>query len=140
MSGPQTQQEAINAFINLANEMKDNGASIQFVSTALMRACAVYATYVVAGNEGALKESGIEKLSEVFAQELNVIQEAKLAEAGRTTEGNQSFGQRSYTVDKRGSGSPFASILKACSGRNKLGSNAPALCAMRSTSFRMAAA
>ena len=52
MSGPQTQQEAINAFINLANEMKDNGASIQFVSTALMRACAVYATYVVAGNEG----------------------------------------------------------------------------------------
>ena len=87
MSGPQTQQEAINAFINLANEMKDNGASIQFVSTALMRACAVYATYVVAGNEGALKESGIEKLSEVFAQELNVIQEAKLAEAGRTTEG-----------------------------------------------------
>lgn len=87
MSGPQTQQEAINVFINLANEMKNNGASIQFVSTALMRACAVYATYVVAGNEGALKESGIEKLSEVFAQELNVIQEAKLAEAGRTTEG-----------------------------------------------------
>ena len=87
MSGPKTQQEAINAFINLANEMKNNGASIQFVSTALMRACAVYATYVVAGNEGALKEGGIEKLSGVFAQELNVIQEAKLAEAGRTTEG-----------------------------------------------------
>lgn len=87
MSGPQTQQEAINAFINLANEMKNNGASIQFVSTALMRACAVYATYVVAGNEGALKEGGIEKLSGVFAQELNVIQEAKLADAGRTTEG-----------------------------------------------------
>ena len=87
MSGPKTQQEAINAFINLANEMKNNGASIQFVSTALMRACAVYATYVVAGNEGALKESGIEKLSEVFAQELNVIQEAKLAEAGRTPGG-----------------------------------------------------
>ena len=87
MTGPQTQQEAINAFINLANEMKNNGASIQFVSTALMRACAVYATYVVAGNDGALKESGIEKLSEVFAKELNVIQEAKIAEAGRTTEG-----------------------------------------------------
>ena len=85
MTGPQTQQEAINAFINLANEMKNNGASIQFVSTALMRACAVYATYVIAGNDGALKESGIEKLSEVFAQELNVIQEAKIAEAGRTS-------------------------------------------------------
>ena len=87
MTGPQTQQEAINAFINLANELKNDGASIQFVSTALMRACAVYATYVIAGNDGALKESGIEKLSEVFAQELNVIQEAKIAEAGRTTEG-----------------------------------------------------
>ncbi len=87
MTGPQTQQEAISAFINLANDMKNDGASIQFVSTALMRACAVYATYVVAGNEGALKESGIDKLSEVFAQELNVIQEAKLAGAGRAIEG-----------------------------------------------------
>ncbi len=86
MTGPQTQQEAINAFITLANEMKNDGASIQFVSTALMRACAVYATYVVAGNEGALKESGIEKLGEVFAQELNVIQAAKLAEAGHNVE------------------------------------------------------
>ena len=86
MTGPQTQQEAINAFISLANEMKNDGASIQFVSTALMRACAVYATYVVAGNDGALKKSGIQKLSEVFAQELNVIQEAKTAEAGRIAE------------------------------------------------------
>ena len=86
MTGPRTQQEAINAFINLANDMKNDGASIQFVSTALMRACAVYATYVVAGNDGALKKSGIKKLSEVFAQELNVIQEAKTAEAGRTAE------------------------------------------------------
>ena len=86
MTGPQTPQEAINAFISLANEMKNDGASIQFVSTALMRACAVYATYVVAGNDGALKKSGIQKLSEVFAQELNVIQEAKTAEAGRTAE------------------------------------------------------
>ena len=86
MAVPQSQQEAINAFINLANEMKSDGASIQFVSTALMRACAVYATYVVAGNEGALKESGIEKLGEVFAQELNVIQAAKLAGAGHNVE------------------------------------------------------
>lgn len=87
MTAPQSQQEAINAFINLANEMKDGGASIQFVSTALMRACAVYSTYVIAGNQGALKESGIEKLSEVFAQELNVIQKAKLAEAGLDADG-----------------------------------------------------
>lgn len=88
MEAPKTQQEAINAFIALANEMKDNGASIQFVSTALMRACAVYSTYVIAGNEGALRQTGIEKLSELFAQELDVVQKAKLSEAGLDAEGN----------------------------------------------------
>ena len=88
MEAPKTQQEAINAFIELANEMTDNGASIQFVSTALMRACAVYSTYVIAGNEGALRQTGIEKLSELFAQELDVVQKAKLSEAGLDAEGN----------------------------------------------------
>ena len=82
MSGPESQQHAINAFIELANEMKNDGASIQFVSTALMRACAVYSTYVVAGNDGALRESGIDKLKQLFAQELDVIQRAKLRQAG----------------------------------------------------------
>lgn len=82
MEAPKTQQEAINAFIKLANEMKDSGSSIQFVSTALMRACAVYSTYVITGNQGALKQSGVDKLSEIFAQELDVIQKAKQSEAG----------------------------------------------------------
>ena len=82
MSGPESQQHAINAFIELANEMKNDGASIQFVSTAIMRACAVYSTYVVAGNDGALRESGIDKLKQLFAQELDVIQRAKLRQAG----------------------------------------------------------
>ena len=88
MEAPKTQQEAINAFIELANEMKDNGASIQFVSTALMRACAVYSTYVIAGNEGALRQTGIEKLSELFSQELDVVQKAKLSDSGLDAEGN----------------------------------------------------
>ena len=82
MSGPESQQHAINAFIELANEMKNDGASIQFVSTALMRACAVYSTYVVAGNQGALKESGIEKLKLLFASDLDTIQRAKRIDAG----------------------------------------------------------
>ena len=47
-----------------------------------MRACAVYATYVVAGNDGALRESGVAKLKELFAQDLDVIQKAKLRQAG----------------------------------------------------------
>lgn len=82
MAVTDSQQEAIGAFINVANEMKNEGASIQFVSTALMRACAVYSTYVVAGNDGALRESGIEKLKELFALELDTIQRAKLEQAG----------------------------------------------------------
>lgn len=88
MTAPKSQQDAINMFIGMANEMKDNGASIQFVSSALMRACAVYSTYVIAGNEGALRDSGVEKLSEVFAQELKVVQQAKLSEAGLDADGN----------------------------------------------------
>ena len=88
METPKTQQEAISAFIELANEMKDSGASIQFVSTALMRACAVYSTYVIAGNQGALRQTGIEKLSELFAQELDVVQKSKLSDAGLDSEGN----------------------------------------------------
>ena len=82
MTGSASQQEAINAFIDLANEMKNDGASAQFVSAALMRASAVYATYVVAGNKGALRESGIIKMKELFANELAAIQKAKLQQAG----------------------------------------------------------
>ena len=88
MTAPASQQEAINLFIDLANQMKDDGAPIEFVSSALMRACAVYSTYVVAGNQGALRDGGVKKLSEVFANELNVVQAAKLSEAGLDREGN----------------------------------------------------
>ena len=81
MVAPATQQEAIQQFIDLANSMKDEGASIQAVSTALMRACAVYSTYVVTGNDGALKPSGIEKMQQLFGEELTAIQEFKIAGA-----------------------------------------------------------
>ena len=62
--------------------MKNDGASVQFISTALMRACAIYATFVVAGNEGALRESGVDKLKQIFAQELSTVQKAKMRQAG----------------------------------------------------------
>ena len=82
MPAPASQQEAIDAFITLANDMKNDGASVQFVSTALMRACAIYATFVVAGNEGALRDSGVDKLKQIFAQELSTVQKAKMRQAG----------------------------------------------------------
>jgi len=81
MSAPASQQDAIQAFIDLANEMKNEGASIELISTALMRACAVYSTYAVAGNQGALHQTGVEKLEKLFGQQLAVVQKAKLAEA-----------------------------------------------------------
>jgi hypothetical protein len=85
MSAPASQQDAIQAFIDLANEMKNEGASIELISTALMRACAVYSTYAVAGNQGALHQSGVEKLEKLFGQQLAVVQKAKLAEAESST-------------------------------------------------------
>ena len=81
MSAPASQQDAIQAFIDLANEMKHEGASIELISTALMRACAVYSTYAVAGNQGALHQTGVEKLEKLFGQQLAIVQKAKLAEA-----------------------------------------------------------
>ena len=47
-----------------------------------MRACALYSTYVVTGNDGALKNSGVEKLQQLFGEELQAVQAAKMASAG----------------------------------------------------------
>lgn len=82
MAAPATQQEAIQQFIDVANEMKNDGVSKEAVSTALMRACALYSTYVVTGNDGALKNSGVEKLQQLFGEELQSVQAAKMASAG----------------------------------------------------------
>jgi len=79
MTAPSTQQEAIQQFIDLANDMKNKGLTKEAVSTALMRACAVYSTYVVTGNDGALRSSGIEKIQKLFGLELETVQQAKLA-------------------------------------------------------------
>ena len=81
MTAPTTQQEAIQQFIDLANDMKNKGLTKEAVSTALMRACAVYSTYVVTGNNGALRSSGIEKIQKIFGLELETVQQAKLAES-----------------------------------------------------------
>ena len=82
MAAPTTQQEAIQQFIDVANEMKNDGVSKEAVSTALMRACALYSTYVVTGNDGALRDSGVEKLQQLFGEELQAVQAAKMASAG----------------------------------------------------------
>jgi len=82
MTAPATQQEAIQQFIDLANSMRTDSFSKESVSTALMRACAVYSSYVVTGNTGALRPSGVEKIKTLFGDELLAMQRQKAANAG----------------------------------------------------------
>lgn len=74
--------DALNSFIALANRMaNEDGIDSKVVSTALIRACAVYSTFVITGNDGALKESGIEKVTKIFSEELVAVQNAKIAQS-----------------------------------------------------------
>ena len=59
-----------NKFIELANELKDEDISPALVSGALMTASGVYATYVAAGNRGALEPSGVEKVVALYKRTL----------------------------------------------------------------------
>ena len=81
MSEIEQHQQAIKEFIDTANNMKDKGVSIKVVSSAMMTANAVYASYSVAGNEGALTDSGIEKITTAFAEKLAQVREIRKAEA-----------------------------------------------------------
>jgi len=70
-------QEVMQKFVDLANGIKDEGIDPRIITVGLMRASGVYSTYVVAGNEGGLNESGIEKVAEAYKQQLAFIQQAK---------------------------------------------------------------
>ena len=78
-----TLQPFVNRFIDLANDMMQEGVPLPIVSSSLMTACATFATYVVAGNDGALRDSGVEKLRDIFAIELSAIQKIKIDQARR---------------------------------------------------------
>ena len=68
-----------NKFIELANELKDEEISPALVSGALMTASCIYATYVAAGNQGALEPSGVDKVAALYRRTLEHYQEAKKA-------------------------------------------------------------
>ncbi|MEE4277982.1 MAG: DUF3144 domain-containing protein [Halieaceae bacterium] len=68
-------------FIDLANTMKDEGVPINVVSWSLMTACGIYATYTVAGNEGGLNPSGVDKMADAFRQNLLNIQALRKRQA-----------------------------------------------------------
>jgi len=73
-------QYCANKFIELANELRKEEIDPPMVSGALMTASGVYATYVAAGNDGALEASGIDKVVEVYRRTLQNHQKAKKAQ------------------------------------------------------------
>lgn len=70
-------------FIELANELKDQGYNPQLISAALMAASGIYATYISAGNKGGLQPSGVDKVVMMYRQNLEHIQERKREENER---------------------------------------------------------
>lgn len=67
----------VDRFVDLANDMKTEGIDQNQVNNALMIASGVYATYLAAGNEGYLKESGILKITEAYQLQLKRLQTFK---------------------------------------------------------------
>lgn len=77
MNEQEKHQYCTNKFIELANELRKEDIDPPMVSGALMTASGVYATYVAAGNDGALEPSGVDKVIEVYRRTLEHHQEAK---------------------------------------------------------------
>ena len=68
-----------NKFIELANQLRREDIDPSMVSGALMTASGIYATYVAAGNQGALEPSGVDKVAALYRRTLEHYQEAKKA-------------------------------------------------------------
>ena len=81
MADQQKEQEqhryCTNKFIELANQLKDEDINPALVSGALMTASGVYATYVAAGNRGALEPSGVDKVVALYRRTLEHHQTVK---------------------------------------------------------------
>ena len=80
MNDREDHQNCTTRFIELANEMKNEGLDRNLVSAALMSASGIYATYVAAGNAGALERTGVDKVVSIYRDNLEHIQERKKEE------------------------------------------------------------
>jgi len=76
----ETHNHCTQKFIDLANELKGEDYDVQLVSSALMTASGIYATYVAAGNKGGLQPSGVDKVVMMYRRNLEHIQDRKKAE------------------------------------------------------------
>lgn len=70
-------QECTNRFIELANELKNEGVDPTIVSGALMTSSGIYATFVAAGNNGTLEASGVKKVVDLYQNTLERYQRIK---------------------------------------------------------------
>jgi hypothetical protein len=81
-------QHCTTKFIELANSLKEEGHDVKLVSAALMSASGIYATYSVAGNQGGLNPSGVDKVVDAYRKSLENIQRVKKANVKQTESGN----------------------------------------------------
>ena len=81
MSDSDNHNHCTTKFIELANELKEQGQDPKLVSASLMAASGIYATYVTAGNTGGLEPSGVDKVVMMYRRNLEHIQERKKAES-----------------------------------------------------------
>lgn len=77
MSDEQHHKYCTNKFIELANQLRNEDIDPNLVSGALMTASGIYATYVAAGNKGALETSGVDKVVAVYRRTLEHHQKVK---------------------------------------------------------------
>ena len=77
MSDQEQHHYCTNKFIELANQLKKEKIDPALVSGALMTASGVYATYIAAGNDGALEPGGVDKVVAVYRRTLEHHQVTK---------------------------------------------------------------
>lgn len=70
----------IDRFVEVANQLKDEGNHTDLVNAAFMLASGNYATFLAAGNEGYLKEDGVRKVAETYKHNLELLQGLKKAQ------------------------------------------------------------
>ncbi len=75
-------QQCVEKFIAQANELTQSGLPADLVSAAMMSASAVFATFSVAGNEGGLNDSGVDKVVQAYRNCVEHVQKVKKAEFG----------------------------------------------------------
>jgi len=70
-------QDCMQRFVELANTMKQEGIEGNVIAAGLMTASGVFSSYVAAGNKGGLTDSGIDKVTNAYREQLERIQQAK---------------------------------------------------------------